>query len=71
MLLVLKYASNTIDVEMAVVKKRSSRCLFDSNNRVINELRDVLNPNCPSCLTHLEHGKLYIYMKSQDHQLLQ
>jgi hypothetical protein len=68
---VLKYSSHTIDVEMTIVKKRSSRCLFDSNNRVINKLRDVLDPNCPSCLTHLEHGKPYIYMKSQDHQLLQ
>jgi hypothetical protein len=44
MLLVLKYSSNTIDVEMSLVKKRSNRCLIDSNNKMINKLRDVLDP---------------------------
>jgi hypothetical protein len=44
MLLVLKYSSNTIDVEMTLVKKKSSRCLLDNNNRMIDKLRDVLDP---------------------------
>ncbi len=48
---------------MILVKKIARRCLFDSQNRAIHKLRDVLNSNCSACLTNLQQQTLNIKLQ--------